>query len=84
MYLRYSLSVVAPMHCISPRLKRRLDDVGGVHRSFRRTRADDGVQLINEQNDVLGAANFVHDRFDALFELTAIFRAGDHQARGPA
>ena len=57
----------------------RLDDVRGVHRAFRRTGADDGVQLVDKQDDVLGAANLVHDRLDSLFELAAIFRSGDHQ-----
>ena len=56
-----------------------LDDVGGVHRAFGRTGADDGVQFVNEQNDVLGAADFVHDGLDALLELAAVFGAGDHQ-----
>ena len=51
----------------------------GVHRAFGRTGADDGVQLVDEQDDVLGAADFVHHRLDALFELAAIFRARDHQ-----
>ena len=51
----------------------------GVHRAFRRTGADDGVQFVNEQNDVFRAADFVHDRLDALLKLAAIFRAGDHQ-----
>ncbi len=37
------------------------------------------MQLVNEQDDVLRAADFVHDGFDALFELAAVFRAGDHQ-----
>ena len=79
MYLRYSLSVVAPMHCISPRLSAGLMMLRGVHRAFGGTGADDGVQLVDEQNDVLGAADFVHDRLDAFFELAAIFGAGDHQ-----
>ncbi len=56
-----------------------LDDVRCVHRAFGRTGTDDRVQLVDEKNDVLGAANFVHHRFDALFELAAIFRSGDHQ-----
>ena len=51
----------------------------GVHRAFGRTGADDGVQFVNEQNDVFRAADFVHDRLDAFLELAAIFRAGDHQ-----
>ena len=67
------------MHCSSPRLKRGLDDVRGVHRAFGRAGAHDGVQLVNEQNDVLRAANLVHDRLDALLELAAILGAGDHQ-----
>ena len=79
MYLRYSLSVVAPMHCSSPRLRAGLDDVGGVHRALGGAGADDGVQLVDEQDDVLGAADFVHDRLDALLELAAVLGAGDHQ-----
>ena len=55
-----------------------LDDVRGVHRAFGGAGADDRVQLVNEQDDVLGAANLVHDGFDALFELAAILGAGDH------
>ena len=57
----------------------RLDDVRRIHRAFGRTGADDRVQLIDEENDVLRATNFVHHRFDAFFELAAIFRARDHQ-----
>ena len=37
------------------------------------------MQLVDEEDDVLGAANLVHHRLDALFELAAVFRAGDHQ-----
>ena len=43
------------------------------------TRTDDGVQFVNEQNDILGAADFIHDGFDAFFKLAAIFCSGDHQ-----
>ena len=59
--------------------KRGLDDVARVHRAFRRTRADNRVQFVNEQNDVFRAADFVHDGFDALLKLSAIFCAGNHQ-----
>ena len=58
-----------------------LDDVRGVHRAFGRAGAHDGVQLVNEQDDVLRAANLVHDRLDALLELAAILGAGDHQGQ---
>ncbi len=37
------------------------------------------MQFVNEQDNVLRAANFVHDRLDAFLELTAIFRAGNHE-----
>ena len=56
-----------------------LDDVRGVHRAFGGTGADDGVQLVNEQDDVLGAPDFIHDGLDALLELSAILGAGDHK-----
>ena len=79
MYLRYSLSVVAPTHCSSPRLSAGLMMLRRVHRAFGGTGADDGVQLVDEQDDVLGAADFVHHRLDALLELAAVLRAGDHQ-----
>ena len=59
--------------------ERGLDDVRGVHRAFGGAGADDGVQLVDEQDDVLGPADFVHDRLDALLELAAVFGAGDHQ-----
>ena len=56
-----------------------LDDVGSVHRAFRRTRADDRVQLVDEKDHVLHLADLVHDRLDALLELAAVFRARHHQ-----
>jgi len=36
------------------------------------------VQLVDEQNGVAGPTDFVHDRLDPLFKLTAIFCTGDH------
>ncbi len=79
MYLRYSLSVVAPTHWSSRAAERGLDDVGGVHRAFGGTGTHDGVQLVDEEDDVLRLADLVHHRLDALLELAAVFRAGDHQ-----
>ena len=79
MYLRYSAGVVAPMQRISPRLQRRLQDVGGVERPFGRTGADQRVQLVDEDDDVRVVGQLLHDRLEALFELTAILRAGDNQ-----
>ena len=36
------------------------------------------MQLVDEEDRVLGAFDFVHHRLDALFKLTAILRPGDH------
>ena len=79
MYLRYSLSVVAPTHCISPRLSAGLMMLRGIHRAFGGAGTDDGVQFVDEKDDVLRPADLVHHRLDALLELAAVFRAGDHQ-----
>lgn len=42
-----------------PAGKGGLDDVGGVHGAFRRTGAHDGVQFVDEENDVAFPAYFV-------------------------
>ena len=58
-----------------------LEDVRGVHRTTAgRARADDGVDLIDEQN---GAGLFlegVQHRFQALLELAAELGARQHRA----
>src|SRR5690606_20805470 len=59
--------------------ERRLDDVAGVHRALGRAGADDGVHLVDEQDDVLAATDLVHHRLDALLELAAVLGAGDHE-----
>ena len=56
----------------------RLEHVRGVDRPFRAARADQRVQLVDEQDRVLRPADFVHHRLDALFELAAVLGAGDH------
>ncbi len=35
------------------------------------------MQFVDEEDDVLVATDFVHHGFDALFELAAVFGAGD-------
>ena len=52
MCLRYSSSVVAPMQCSSPRASMGLSMLRRVHRAFGGARADDGVQLVDEQDDL--------------------------------
>jgi hypothetical protein len=77
MYLRYSSKVVAPMHWISPRASAGLSTLR-VDRALGAAGADQRVQLVDEQDDVLRAAHLVHDRLDALLELAAVLRARDH------
>src|SRR5262249_33432859 len=57
----------------------RLDNIGGIHGAFGGTRADDRVQLVDKEDNVLGTANLIHHGFDALLELAAVLRAGHHQ-----
>ena len=78
MYLRYSSRVVAPMHCTSPRRQRGLEDVGGVDRALGAAGADERVELVDEEDHVLDAAHLGHDGLDALLELAAVLRPGDH------
>ena len=80
MYLRYSSSVVAPMHCSSPRAKRRLEDVRRVDRAFGRAGADERVQLVDEQDRVVGVPQLFDDLLEALLELAAVLGAGDERA----
>src|ERR1017187_554853 len=64
MYLRYSLSVVAPTHWSSPR-----ESAG----------AYDRVQLVDEEDDVSRALDLVHHGLDPLLELAAVLRARHHE-----
>ncbi len=61
--------------------ERRLEDVGGVERTFRRSGADQGMQLIDEDDGVLVLHQLFHDGLEALFELAAILGAGDDQGK---
>ena len=81
MCLRYSSSVVAPTVCSSPRASIGLSMLRGVHRAFGRAGADDGVQLVDEEDDLpLGVGDFLQDRLQPLLELAAVLRAGDERA----
>ena len=59
--------------------ERGLEDVRGVQRALCRPRADERVQLIDEDDDVRVVRELLHDGLEALFELPAILRAGDDQ-----
>src|SRR5262249_33456474 len=45
-----------------------LEDVAGVHGALRAAGADDGVELVEEEDDILRAADLIHDGLDALLE----------------
>ena len=57
-----------------------LDDVGRIHGSLSGTGPNDGVQFVDEKNDILGPANFVHHRLNGLLELAAVLGACNHQS----
>ena len=61
--------------------KRRLQDIGGVERTFRRARAHQRVQFVDEDDGVLILHQLLHDGLQPLFELAAIFGAGDDQRK---
>ena len=60
----------------------RLEHVAGVHRAVARgARTDDGVQLVDERDDLAaGVLDLVEDGLEPLLELAAVLRAGDHRA----
>ncbi len=61
--------------------QRRLEQVGRVDGAFRRARADQGVQLIDEADDLaVGIDDFLDHRLEAVFEFAAELGAGDHAA----
>ncbi len=58
-----------------------LDQVRGVHRAVRLAGADEGVHLVDEQDDLaLGGLDLLEDGLEPLLELAAILGAGDHGA----
>ena len=59
--------------------ERRLEDVGRVKRALGAARADDRMELIDEQ-DAARLLDLVHHPLEALLELAAIFGAGHQRA----
>ena len=59
----------------------RLQHVRRVHRAFGGAGADDGVQLVDEENHLAGGVrDFLEHRLQPLLELAAVLRAGDERA----
>ena len=62
---------------LAPR-KCRLEDVGGVHRTRRLAGAHEGVDLVDEQQDVAVAGHdFLHDGLQTLLEFTLVLGTCD-------
>ena len=61
--------------------ERRLEHVARVHRALGGAGADDGVHLVDEQDDLaLGGDDLLQHGLQPLLELAAVLRAGDHRA----
>ena len=59
----------------------RLDHVAGVHGAFGRPGADDGVQLVDEGDDLApGVGDLLEHRLQPLLELAPVLGAGHHGA----
>src|SRR5260370_11928341 len=56
-----------------------LEDVGGVERALGRSRTDEGVELVDEDDGVLIFHQLFHDGLEALFKLAAVLGAGDDE-----
>ena len=60
--------------------QRRLQDVGGVDRALGRACTHERVQLVDEQDRVVGVAELLDDLLEPLLELAAVLGAGDEGA----
>src|SRR4051794_14694061 len=60
--------------------QRWLQDVRGVDRTFRGTCADERVELVDEQDRVVGVSQLLDDLLEPLLELAAVLRSGDERA----
>ena len=58
----------------------RLEDAGGVDRALGGTRTHEGVDLVDEQDDVAAGADLLEDLLQPLLEVTAVAAAGDERA----
>mmetsp|Transcript_5636 Transcript_5636/g.13061 ORF Transcript_5636/g.13061 Transcript_5636/m.13061 type:complete len:262 (-) Transcript_5636:541-1326(-) len=63
----------------APPRERRLEQVGCVDRPVGSTRADERVDLVNEEHRVVRRSHFVDDLLQPLLELAAVLGVGDEQ-----
>ena len=62
-----------------PTSEGRLEDVRGIDRALRSTRADEHVELVDEEDAVACALNLFDDLLQALFEFAAVLGTGDER-----
>ena len=55
-----------------------LEDIRRVDRALRRARADHGMQLVDEEHDVLRLADFLENVFQPVLKVAAVFCPGEH------
>ena len=60
--------------------ERGLENVRGIDGAFGGARTDQGVQLVDEEDDLTRRADLVEDLLQALLEFAAVLRAGDERA----
>ncbi len=59
-----------------------LDHVAGIHGAFGGTGSDDGVQLVDEGDDLaFGVGDLLEDRLEALLELAPVLGPSHHGAQ---
>jgi hypothetical protein len=58
--------------------KRGLEHVASIDRALGCTGANQRMQFVDEQDDVLVLRDLVHDRLETLLELAAILGPGNH------
>jgi hypothetical protein len=61
--------------------QRGLEEIGGVDGAFGSAGADESMKLVDEaKNFAVGIDDFLDDGFEAIFEFTSEFGAGNHAA----
>ena len=60
--------------------KHGLEHLRGVDGAFRSAGTNQGVDLVDEEDDVPASADFLEDLLQALFEVATVARAGDQRA----
>ena len=68
-----SSRVVAPMHWISPRASAGLSMLDASDGAFGSSGADQRVEFINEEDNVVRLDDLLHDDLETFFELAAVF-----------